>query len=638
MQQHKASQKSPKFIRGRFKYSIAIIIPTYNHYDDCLKLCLESIVKYTDLNDDIRVMVVANGCTDYTLEHYMEKLPKSIELWWSPEAVGFDKANNFGIQATKSDIVVLLNNDTVLTEQPKNQWLEMLMAPFSDPNVGITGPLMSSAVKLQRKFIIFFCTAIRRKLFDEIGLLDEIFSPGSGEDVDFCIKAENAGYKLVQVPDTETLTSDDVKNIMVGNFPIWHASEKTVRDTTLVPNWQQIFNRNTEILTQRYGTNPTIGKPVTPPVILSTPEDVSVMSFSEKVYSGQDVTATISTKNRYFTTLPLVLYGITQQEVLPKHLLIYDDGQQIDLREVPIYQNLFSMLARLGVSEGGVVRFGQRKGQVANHQNALDTADTDLIWRLDDDDIPESDVLFSLLKTMNDQNKIAPVAAVGSLIFDPKGGGQIPSLASNKIEDIFLGLNIQWFIHIDRTPKEVDHLYSTFLYRREAGQQVGGYCKELSSVGHREETIFTHSMKRAGWKLFVDTSVVTWHARESSGGIRDNTLASAWQHDEEVFQRKLRDWHVSPTKFKVMVLDGGLGDHYAFKHAYKKIRARYADHKLILAVCYPKVFSEFPEACIISIAEAATAFGDLNNYNIYGWMWKRNWKQSIVKAYEAMYL
>ena len=55
---------------GKPKYSI--VIPTYNHLDDFLKPCLQSIIQFTDL-DKAEVIVVANGCVDAT-HQYVEAL------------------------------------------------------------------------------------------------------------------------------------------------------------------------------------------------------------------------------------------------------------------------------------------------------------------------------------------------------------------------------------------------------------------------------------------------------------------------------------------------------------------------------------------------------------------------------------
>ena len=67
-----------------------------NHLEDCLKPCLESIIKNTDLSS-VEVIVVANGCTDGTKD-YVNSLGKSFKLVWIEEAAGYSRATNAGIK------------------------------------------------------------------------------------------------------------------------------------------------------------------------------------------------------------------------------------------------------------------------------------------------------------------------------------------------------------------------------------------------------------------------------------------------------------------------------------------------------------------------------------------------------------
>jgi len=310
-----------------------------------------------------------------------------------------------------------------------------------------------------------------------------------------------------------------------------------------------------------------------------------------------------------------------------EEIIIFDDGEHRDLREVPLYKNLFMLLEGKGIL--WKYEFSPRKGQVFNHQLALERAIGNWIWRLDDDNVPENNVLEKLVSNITDE-----VGAVAGLVIDPKNTGLLPKLASNKIEDIFLGLNIQWFYHHGVT--EVDHLYSSFLYRKSAGAH--GYCLDLSPVGHREETIFTYTMERAGWKLLVDASAVTWHLREDTGGIRSYSDKGNWIHDEEIFKKKLQEWGISPRKTKIIVLNCGLGDHYAFLSVLDHILEYNKENHLVLSVCYPEVFKD-TGLDLISIAEAGAILSkeEMDEMNAYKWCWDRGYKKSLPQAFLEMY-
>lgn len=235
-------------IRSKYGIKYSIVIPTYNHLEDCLKPCIESIIKYTDL-DNIEIIVSANGCKDGTKE-YIESLGEHFKLVWKEEATGFSQAVNDGILVSIGEYIILLNNDVVLLDRKKNEWLEMLVKPFVDSTVGITGPLLGpSAPAGGHDFLIFFCVMVKREVINKIGLLDLAFGVGGGEDTDFCIKAKKAGYKLVQVPEQPLNWGP---HFMGGFFPIYHKGEATVKDENCVSNWNEIFERNTNILRERY--------------------------------------------------------------------------------------------------------------------------------------------------------------------------------------------------------------------------------------------------------------------------------------------------------------------------------------------------------------------------------------------------
>lgn len=343
------------------------------------------------------------------------------------------------------------------------------------------------------------------------------------------------------------------------------------------------------------------------------------------------VTASISTRNRYYSTLPLCLEGIVNQKRVPDELLIFDDGEHRDLRTDPLYENIFNHIERRKIE--WKVMFSDGNGQVKNHQKTLEIAKHPLIWRLDDDNIPESNVLETLVGYLELDRQ---AGAIASLVLDPKNPLLINPNASSKIGDIYLGLNEQWFPHSNDKVKSVDHLYSTFLYRKEAGKH--GYEQNLTRVGHREETMFTYEMKRAGWKLLITPKCVTWHYHFPTGGIRDNTRIEMWNQDEELFSRKMKEWNITTKGKKMIVLDNGLGDHFAFKSILPEIIEKYNDSELVLSVCYPAVFSEYKNIKMISIQDAKNSIGNIEKYSVYKFMSDSNWNKTLIDAFREMYL
>jgi GT2 family glycosyltransferase len=347
----------------------------------------------------------------------------------------------------------------------------------------------------------------------------------------------------------------------------------------------------------------------------------------DKFKKHVDVTAVISTKDRYYTTLPLTLSAIINQTYKPVKIIIFDDGEHKDLREDSIYQCLFNNMYANGIN--WEVVFGERKGQVLNHQKSIYISKTEWIWRIDDDEIPEPNVLENLVNTIDEKT-----GAVAGLVLDPNMLSHYNSDRYNKIEDIQSSPNCQWFFHKTKSIISVDHLYSSFLYRKSASQH--GYCLDLSTVGHREETLFTYEMKRNGWDLLVNPNVITWHYRSPNGGIRSYNDEKLWKHDEEIFQEKLLNWEKYNTG-KIIILNNGLGDHIAFAMVLPQILEKYPD--LTLAVCYTEPFEDF-DVKLISIAEAQSICNPskMQEDDIYKWMEENNWNCHITEAYRRKYL
>jgi GT2 family glycosyltransferase len=84
-----------------------------------------------------------------------------------------------------------------------------------------------------------------------------------------------------------------------------------------------------------------------------------------------------------------------------------------------------------------------------------------------------------------------------------------------------------------------EHLYSSFMYRREAALAVGGFATWYSPQAHREETDFTYRLHLAGWLLMVDTGAVARHERCPQGGLRGVARDELRRADEAIFLERL---------------------------------------------------------------------------------------------------
>jgi GT2 family glycosyltransferase/glycosyltransferase involved in cell wall biosynthesis len=209
---------------------VTIVIPTFGPPDD-LEQAIASIRKTTAR--DMVTIVVADDGSD--AEH-VERLRKirDIRLVAGEENVGFAANANRGIAAADpDDDVVLLNSDVVALPD----WLACLQyAAHSADDVGIVGAkLLYPDGRIQHAGVFrnlgapeWFdhrhrfqparhgpanitapalavtgaCMYVKRAVVDRIGTLDERY-PMAYEDVDWCLRAWQAGYRVLYYPAAE---------------------------------------------------------------------------------------------------------------------------------------------------------------------------------------------------------------------------------------------------------------------------------------------------------------------------------------------------------------------------------------------------------------------------------------------------
>ena len=201
-----------------FNKMTSIVILTFNKIS-YTKKCIESIRKYTS-KGSYEIIVVDNASTDGTISWLKEQ--SDIITIFNKDNLGFPKGCNQGIEIAQGSEILLLNNDVIVT--PK--WLEqMLEALYSSEKVGAVGPvtnyapgqeitvtyqneaeMVSFASEVTEKFknkwsqktkLIGFCLLFKKSVLEEVGVLDELFSPGNYEDDDISFRILLAGYKLL---------------------------------------------------------------------------------------------------------------------------------------------------------------------------------------------------------------------------------------------------------------------------------------------------------------------------------------------------------------------------------------------------------------------------------------------------------
>jgi len=254
---------------------VSIIMLTCNNLK-YTKLALQSLEASTNNKDTpFEVIIVDNNSTDGTLD-YINELQKAvvigrpgagleIHIISNDHNAGFPVANNQGATMARGEFLCLVNNDIVFSKG----WLGKLLRVInSDPSIAAVGPytshssgyqqviqkvpykdqaslnILAQKAELQDKevdFLVFFCTLIKKRVWDEIGGLDEDFGRGNYEDNLFCYRAIEKGYKL-----------------KVVNAYVHHFGSKTFNDKGKEKAFLSLLAENQKVYHKKIGKYKTI--------------------------------------------------------------------------------------------------------------------------------------------------------------------------------------------------------------------------------------------------------------------------------------------------------------------------------------------------------------------------------------------
>lgn len=176
----------------------------------------------------LEVIVVDNG-SGPAMKELMDRLPDGIRKLTLPRNLGFAAGNNRGIAASRGDFVILLNDDT----EVEPDWIDAILERFiSDPRIQVVG---CKILDMDRKTLqhaggfvsahgicvhrghgepdrgqydtpqdVGYATgaalAIRRTVFELVGMLEESYFPLYFEETEFCHAVQQVGGRVVYEP------------------------------------------------------------------------------------------------------------------------------------------------------------------------------------------------------------------------------------------------------------------------------------------------------------------------------------------------------------------------------------------------------------------------------------------------------
>ncbi len=206
---------------------VSLIVLCYNNLE-LTRACVDSVERHS-LWPNLELILVDNASNDGTPQWLTEyaKDRSWVKLVLNQKNLGFAAGNNVGLEVATGDYLIMLNNDTEVSPG----WIHGLHRHFvSDPGLGMVGPVTDNigneakvdvgytdkadmpawataravhhaGERIDNRVLAFFCVALRREVYDQVGGLDEAFGLGFFEDDDYCNRARAAGWRLAIAED-----------------------------------------------------------------------------------------------------------------------------------------------------------------------------------------------------------------------------------------------------------------------------------------------------------------------------------------------------------------------------------------------------------------------------------------------------
>ncbi|MDK2802063.1 MAG: glycosyltransferase [Oscillospiraceae bacterium] len=215
---------------------VSIIIPTKDFMDD-LKKCIHSVLTLSTYSNYEIIVVENNSEKKETFEYYkeIENHPKIKVVYYEGE-FNYSKINNYGYEYITGEYIILLNNDIEILSK---SWIEEMLMYVQKQDIGICGAkLYYPDETIQHAGVIIgingvaghshknigryetgyfkrLCLTqelsavtaallmIDRKVFEDVGKLDEEKFKVAFNDVDLCLQSVKHGKKVIFSPYVE---------------------------------------------------------------------------------------------------------------------------------------------------------------------------------------------------------------------------------------------------------------------------------------------------------------------------------------------------------------------------------------------------------------------------------------------------
>jgi GT2 family glycosyltransferase len=263
------SDESNNYIRIKYNISkiqplVSIIIPTRD-YLKYLRVCIEGILTGTSY-ENFEILILDNESKDKSTLDYFDQLSNDerIRIIKTPGKFNYSKINNLGVTYAKGELLLFLNNDI---EPISDNWLTEMVSHGIRPEIGCVGakllypndtiqhggvvlglgglaghafksfPMDHSGYKNRLCLVQNYsavtaaCLLVKKKLFEQVGGFNEENLQVAFNDVDFCLKVREQGFRNLWTP-----------------FALLYHFESASRGDDLSPKKLKRFNKEAEYM------------------------------------------------------------------------------------------------------------------------------------------------------------------------------------------------------------------------------------------------------------------------------------------------------------------------------------------------------------------------------------------------------
>ncbi len=284
------SQQSAKVVEGylpktnRVLYElsgqplVSVIIPTKNR-PELIEPCVTSLFEVTEYQN-FEVIIVDNGSDNedvfYYYQQWQQRYSRRIRVLSYDHPFNFSAMNNYGAKEARGDYLLLLNNDIeVISDSWMRRMLEhaqrkdvgavgaRLLYPngklqhagvvvgladsAAHPGAGVdfreVGPMARYQVDQNFSAVTAACLMTRREVYLSVGGLDESDFKVLFNDVDYCLRLGDKGYRIVWTPYS-TLVHKQSASLNEAIRDKTEIERATSECNCLLGNWRNIIQRD----------------------------------------------------------------------------------------------------------------------------------------------------------------------------------------------------------------------------------------------------------------------------------------------------------------------------------------------------------------------------------------------------------